>query len=181
MKNMGFPEHIILLLKAMYDEQKAAVRPTYGLTDWLEIDQGVRQGCVLSPHLFNLYSENVMRNALEGYIGDITIGGRTVINLRYADDLVLIANTLPKLQELVDRVRTESEKAGLFLNVKKTKVKKVLRHATEGEEDQNIWINGEKIENEKQFAYLGAVLTHKYDDTPEINEDLQLQRMQQFH
>ena len=138
-----FPEHNILLLKAMYDEQKAAVHTTYGLTGWFEIDRGVRQGCVLSPHLFNLYSENVMRNALEGYIGDITIGGRTVTNLRYAYDVVLIANTLRKLQELVDRVRTESEKAGVLLNAKKTKDIKVLKQTAEGEEDQNIWINGE--------------------------------------
>ena len=97
MKNMGFPEHTFLLLKAMYDEQKAAVRTTYGLTDWFEIDQGVRQRCILSPHLFNLHSENVMRNALEGYIGNVTIGGKTVTNLHYAGDMVLIANTLPKL------------------------------------------------------------------------------------
>ena len=73
MKSMDFPEDIILLLKAMYGEQKAAVRTTYGLTDWFEIDQGVRQGCTLTPHLFNVCSENCMRNALEGYIGDITI------------------------------------------------------------------------------------------------------------
>ncbi|XP_063613942.1 uncharacterized protein LOC134787155 [Penaeus indicus] len=99
MRNMGFPEHIILLLKAMYDEQKAAVRANYGLTDWFEIDQGVRQGCILSPHLFNLYSENVMRNALEGFIGNDTIGGRTMTNLRYADDVVLITNSLSKLQD----------------------------------------------------------------------------------
>ena len=168
MKNMGFPEHIILLLRAMYNKQKAAVRTTYGLTDWFEIDQGVCQGCILSPHLFSLYSENIMRNALEGHIGDITIGGRTITNLRYADDIVLIANSFPKLQELVDRVRAESEKAGLFLNAKKTKVMKVLRQAAEGEEHQNIWINGEKIENAKRFTYLGADLTNSYDDIPEI-------------
>ena len=109
-----------------------------------------------------------MRNALEGYIGDITVGGRTITNLRYADDIVLIANTLPKLQELVDRVRAESEKAGLFLKAKKTKVMKVLRQAAEGEEHRNIRINGDKIESAKQFTYLGAVLTNSYDDTPEI-------------
>ena len=68
-----------------------------GPTDWFEIDQRVPQGCILSQHLFNLYSENVIRNALEGYIGDVTIGGKTVTNLHYAGDVVLIANTLPKL------------------------------------------------------------------------------------
>ena len=93
-------------------------------------------------------------------------------NLRYADDVVLIANTLPKLQELADRVRTEGEKASLFLNAKKTKVMKVLRQAAEGEEDQNIWINGEKNENVKQFTYLGAVLTSSYDDTPKVKRSI---------
>ena len=109
-----------------------------------------------------------MRNALEGYIGDITIGGRKVTNHRYADDVVLIASTLPKLQELIDRVRTESEKAGLFLNGRKTTVMKVLGLAADDEEDENMWINAEKIENVKQFTYLGAVFTKTYDDTPEI-------------
>ena len=66
------------------------------------MNQGVRQGCIVSPHLFNLYSVNVMRNALEDYIGDVSIGGKTVTNRRYADDVVPIANTLPKLNELVD-------------------------------------------------------------------------------
>ena len=87
----GFPRTHYLTLRAMHDKQNAEVRTTYGLTDWFEIDQGVRQGYILPTHLFNLYSENVMRNALEGYIGDITIGGRTITNLRYADDIVLIA------------------------------------------------------------------------------------------
>ena len=93
-------------------------------------------------------------------------------NLRYADDVVLIANTLPKLQELADRVRTEGEKVSLFLNAKKTKAMKVLRQAAEGEEDQNIWINGEKNENVKQFTYLGAVLTSSYDDTPKVKRSI---------
>ena len=82
---------------------------------------------------------------------------RTVTNLRHADDIVLIANTLPKLQELIDRVRAECEKADLFLNAKKIKVMKVLREAAAGEEHQNILINSEKNENVKQFTYLGAV------------------------
>ena len=89
---------------------------------------------------------------MERYIGHITIGGRTITNLRYANDIVLIANTLRNLQELVDRVRAESQKAGLFLNAKKKKVMKGLRQTAEGEEHQNNYINGEKIENAKQFT-----------------------------
>ena len=65
--DMKFPKHIIQLIKAMYDQQQAAVRTTYGLTDWFEVKQGVRQGCILSPHLFNIYSETIVRNALENF------------------------------------------------------------------------------------------------------------------
>ena len=79
-----------------------------------------------------------------------------------------IANTLPKFQELVDRVRTESEKAGLFLHAKTKNIMNVLRQAAEGEVDRTTCINGEKIENVKKFTYLGAVSTNRYDDTPEI-------------
>ena len=92
--------------------------------------------------------------------------------------MVLIAKTLPKLQELVDRVHTESEKAELYLNAKK-KVMKIKRHAADNENDQNIWITNEKIENVQQFIYLGALFINNYYDTPEIREDCLLLEMQQ--
>ena len=76
MKNLGFPIHIIQLIKALYDQQKAAVRTSYGLTNWFEIEQGVREGCIISPHLFNIYVEDIMRNALDGFEGSIAVGGR---------------------------------------------------------------------------------------------------------
>ena len=75
MHEMGFPMHIIVLLKNLYNQQKAAVRTVYGMTEWFEIEQGVRQGCILSPHLFNFYSERIMRNALENFEGSIKIVG----------------------------------------------------------------------------------------------------------
>ena len=73
MHKMGFPTHIILLIKALYDQQRAAVRTSYGLTEWFEIGQGVRQGCIISPHLFNIYAEAIMRNALENFEGSISV------------------------------------------------------------------------------------------------------------
>ena len=101
-----------------------------------------------------------MRNALEDFEGNITIGGRPITNLRYADDTVLIAGSMTELQELVERVRTHSEAAGLFLNNKKTKVMKILRNY--------VSINGEPVENVQKFIYLGATFTNDYDDSVEI-------------
>ena len=138
MHKMGFPTHIILLIKALYDQQKAAVRTSYGLSEWFEIGQGVRQGCIISPHLFNIYAEAIMRDALEHFGGSITVGGHKITNLRYADDVVLIAGSLEELQDFVNRVKLESEKFGLFLNTKKTKVMKVQRNPT----DNGIVIDG---------------------------------------
>ena len=141
MHKMGFPTHIILLIKALYDQQKAAVRTSYGLTEWFEIGQGVRRACIISPHLFNIYAEAIMRNALENFEGSITVGGHKITNLRYADDVVLIAGSLEELQDLVNRVKLESEKVGLFLNTKKTKVMKVQRNPT----GSGIVIDGETV------------------------------------
>ena len=82
------------------------MRTSYGLHEWLEIDKGVRRGCIISPHLFNIYAEDIMRNG---------VGGRKITNLRYADGIFLIAGSLGELQKLVNRVKLKSEKAGLFI------------------------------------------------------------------
>ena len=168
MQEMGFPTHIILLLKTMYDQQKAAVRTTYGPTDWFEIGQGVRQGCVLSPHLFNIYSESIMRKALHDSEGEVMVAGHKVTNLRYADDVVLIAASMTELQELVDRVKTESERSGLFLNVKKTKVTKIRKNPDIDDNDSHITVDNDAVENVTDFTYLGATFTDNYDESKEI-------------
>ena len=167
MRAMGFQTHIILLLKTMYDQQKAAVRTTYGPTDWLEIGQGVHQGCVLSPHLFNIYSESIMRKALHDSEGEVMVAGHKVTNLRYADDVVLIAASMTELQELVDRVKTESERSGLFLNVKKTKVMKIRKNPDIDDNDSNFTVNNDAVENVTDFTYLGVTFTDNYDDSKE--------------
>ena len=113
MKRMGFSLHIIDLIRSLYSKEKAAVRTTHGLTDWFDIEQGVRQGCILSSHLCNIYSEQIMRNALEDFTGGVRIGGRVITSLRYADDVVLIAGGMEELQELVDRVSKASSQFGL--------------------------------------------------------------------
>ena len=88
MLEMGLSSHIVDLIKSLYTDQSATVRTTHGITVHLRIEQGVRQRCILSPHLFNIYSEVIMRNALEGFESTIKIGGRSITNLRYADNVV---------------------------------------------------------------------------------------------
>ena len=91
--SMGFPRHVVELLRTLYDDQESAVRTTCGDSTWFKIEQGVRQGCILSPHLFNAYAEYIMRLALENCSSGISIGGRTINNLRYADDTTLLTET----------------------------------------------------------------------------------------
>lgn len=120
---MGVPDHLINLLKALYDNQEATVRTEYGETEGFGIEKGVRQGCILSPYLFNLYSEHIMRQAgLESLNAGVKISGKRINNLRYADDTTLLAGTKEDLKALLEEVKKESEKAGLYLNIKKTKV-----------------------------------------------------------
>ena len=122
LRDMGVPVHLIVLLRRLYTNHEATVRMEFGETDNIDIGKGVRQGCILSPLLFNIYPENVMREALEEWERGISIGGRMVTNLRYADDTTLLAGTKEDLIELVGRVRRACERAGLYLNVGKTKM-----------------------------------------------------------
>ena len=107
----------------MYEGQEATVRTGHGTTDWFQIGKRVCQGCILSPCLFNLYTECIMRNAgLEEAQAGIKITGRNINNLRYADDTTLMAESEEELKSLLMKVKVESEKVGLNLNIQKTKV-----------------------------------------------------------
>ena len=121
MLEMGFPGHIVQLISHLYRKQEAVVRVENGEKAWLRIRRGVCQGCIISPYLFNIYSEQVMRVALDGYTKGFQIGGRLINNLRYADDVVLIAMSEAELQELIDRVTIASETVGLTINTAKNK------------------------------------------------------------
>ena len=119
---MGIPDHLTSLLRNLYVGQEATHRTLYGTTDWFKIQKGVQQGCLLSPCLFNLYAEQIMRNArLDELQAGIKIGGRNVNNLRYADDTTLIAEGDEDLKRLMMKVKEDSERAGLRLNMKKDK------------------------------------------------------------
>ena len=117
---MGIPEHLTSLLRNLYAGQEATVRTAHGTTDWFQLGKGVRQGCILSPCLFNLYAEYIMRNAgLEEKQAGIKIARRNINNFRYADDTILMAESEGKLKSLLMKVKEESEKVGLKLNIQK--------------------------------------------------------------
>ena len=123
LKEMGIPDHLTCLLRNLYAGQEATVRSRHGTTDWFQIGKGVRQGCILSPYLFNLYAEYIMSNAgLEEAQAGIKISGRNVSNLRYADDITLMAKSKEELKSLLMKVKEESEKVGLNLNIQKPKI-----------------------------------------------------------
>ena len=114
LKEMGIPDHLICLSRNLYAGQEATVRTGHGTTDWFQIRKGVRQGCVLSPCLFNFYAEYIMRNTgLEEAQAGIKIAGRNINNLRYADDTTLMAKSEEELKSLLMKVKEGSEKVGL--------------------------------------------------------------------
>ena len=123
LKEMGIPDHLTCLLRNLYVGQKATVRTGHETTDWFQIGKGVCQGCILSPCLFKFYAEYIMRNAgLEEAQAGIKIARRNVNNLRYADDTTLMAESEEQLKSLLMKVKEGSEKAGLKLNIQKTKI-----------------------------------------------------------
>ena len=122
-KEMGIPDHLTCLLRNLYAGQKATVRTGRGTTDYFEIGKGVHQGCILSPCLFNLYAEYIMRNAgFDEAQAEIKIARRNINNLRYADDTTLMAESKEELKWLLMKVKEESEKVGLQLSIQKTKI-----------------------------------------------------------
>ena len=123
LKEMGIPDHLTYLLRNLYACQEARVRTGHGTTDWFQIGKRVHQGCILSPCLFNLYAEYIMRNAgLEEAQAGIKIARRSINNLSYADDTTLMAESEEELKSLFMKVKEESEKLGLKLNIEKTKI-----------------------------------------------------------
>ena len=118
LQEMRPPDHLTCLLRNLYAGQEATVRSGHGTTDWFQIVKGVRLGCILSPCLFNLYAEYIMRNAgLEEVQAVIKIAGKNINNLRYADDNTLLAESKEELKSLLIKVKKESEKVGLKLNM----------------------------------------------------------------
>src|SRR5574337_733810 len=154
----------------MYAGQEAAVRTGHGTTDWLQMGKGVHQGCILSPCLFNFYAEYIMRNSgLEEAQAGIKIAGRNINNLRYADDTTLMADSEEELKSLLMKVKVESEKVGLKLNIQKTKIM--------ASSPITSWeIDGETVETVSDFIFLRSKITADGDCSHEIKRRLLLGR-----
>ena len=145
---MGIPDHLTCLLRNLYAGQEATIRTGHATTDWFQIGKGVRQGCILSPGLFNLYAEYIMRNAgLDEAQAGIKIAGKNMNNLRYVDDTTLMVEN-EELKRLLMKVREEGEKAGLKLNIQKRKIM--------ASSPITSWqIDGETMETVTDFIILG--------------------------
>ena len=153
LKEIGIPDHLTCLLRNLYVDQEATVRTGHGTTDWFQIGKGVRQGCVLSSCLFNLYAEFIMRNAgLEEMQAGTKIARRNINNLRYADDTTLMAESEEELKSLFMKVKEEGEKIGLRLNIQKMEIM-ASGPITSWE------IDGETVETVSDFI-LGGLQNH---------------------
>ena len=146
---MGIPDHLTYPLRNLYAGQAATVRTGHGTTDCFQIGNGVCQGYILSPCLFNLYAEYIMRNAgLEEAQAGINIAGRNINNLRYADDTTLMAESEEEPKSLLMKVQEESENVGLKLNIQKTKIL--------GSGRITSWqIDGETVDTVADFYFSG--------------------------
>ena len=167
---MGIPDYLTYLLRNLYAGQEAAVRTGHGITDWLQIGKGVRQSCILSPCLFNLYVEYIMRNTgLEETQAGIKIARRNINNLRYADDTILMAESEEKLKSLLMKVKEETEKVGLKLNIQKMKIM--------ASSPITSWeIDGERVETVSDLILGGSKITADGDCSHGIKRCLLLGR-----
>ena len=165
----GIPDHLICLLRNLYAGQEATVRTGHGATDWFKIGKGVCQGCILLSCLFNLYAEYLMRNAgLDEAQGRIKIAGRNINNLRYADNRTLIVES-KELKSLLMKVKEESKKVGLKLNIQKTKIM--------ASGPITSWqIDGETVETVAGFILGASKITADGDCSHEIKRHLLLGR-----
>ena len=167
---MGIPDHLTCLLRNLYAGQEATVRTGHGTTDWFQIGKGICQGCILSPCLFNLYTEHIMRNpGLDEAQAGIKIAGRNINNLRYADDTTLMAESEEELKSFLMNVKEESEKVGLKLNIQKTKI-------MASSPITSRQIGGETVETVADFIFLDSKITVDGDCNHGIKRRLLLER-----
>ena len=170
LRETGIPDHLICLLRNLHADQEATATTGHGTTDWFQIGKGVLQGCILSPCLFNLYAEYIMRNwGLEEAKVRIKTAGRNIYNLRYADDTTLIAGSEEELKSLLMKVKEESENVGLKFNIQKTKIMAPGCITS--------WqIDGETVETVADFIFLGSKITVDGNCSHEIKRCLLLGR-----
>lgn len=172
LKKIGIDKRDVRIIVELYWSQTAEVRVENKLSESAEIERGVRQGCILSPLLFNIYAEEVFREAINEQKGGININGLVINNLRYADDTVILASNQSELQTLLDAVVTHSEEMGLSLNVAKTKMMVISKKHV----DSVLKVHDASIEQVANFRYLGTVLNETCDGRREIRARIEQAR-----
>ena len=170
LKEVGIPDHLTCLLRNRYAGQETTVRTGHETTDWFQIEKGVHQGSILSPCLYNLYAEYIMQNAgLDDSQAGIKIVGKNINNLRDADDTTLMVESEEELKSLLMWVKEESEKPGLKLSIRKTKIMASGLITS--------WqIKEEKVETVTDFIFLGSKITVDIECSHEMKRCLLLGR-----
>lgn len=170
--NMGVPKHLVVLVKNLYVQGHAVVRIENQISGKCNISKRVRQGCVLSPLLFNIYSKFVMRAVLDEWHGGVSVGGVKISNLRFADNTVLIAKDQPEMEVIISRLEQISSKHGLRIKYHKTKMMIIDRELSNRPEIRNI--SGCQVID--HYIYLGADINNIGNCEHEIQRRIQLAR-----
>lgn len=169
---MGVPKHLTYIVSQLYKNSSATVRIDQTMSDPLLVNSGVRQGCILSPLLFNIYGEYIIRQVLYEYEGGVSINGRKISNLRYADDTVLIASSTEELESVMHRLEVESERLGLYINRSKTKVM-IIDRANNNRPDVQMVYNCDVVD---KYIYLGSLINNNGNCEPEIRRRIEIAR-----
>ena len=169
---MGLEPTTRCLIRQLYEGQQAAIKLESGQSEWFQVEKGVRQGCILSPYLFSIYTESIMRDVDEDERSktyeEPKINGEKIKEIRYADDTALLSKTEAGLEKLVDAVKEHSESRGLQMNVKKTKILDI----DTCENETAVRTGAERIENVNSFEYLGSLITNDGDCSKEVKRRL---------
>ena len=160
MKKHNIDHKLVDMIMALYDDTKSTVQVDNTLTDWFKSTVGVRQGCLLSPYLFNIFLEQIMSEALEGFETAVSINGKPITNLRFADDIALITDSMEKLSELTERLDKASAKMGMEINGEKCKIMQIGKKNNMQDADNiDIQVGNHTIEKVNDFKYLGAYIS----------------------
>ena len=168
MRSFGIEEGLIQIIQALYNTASSAVLLNSDIGEFFKTTVGVRQGCLLSPVLFNLFLEKIMLETLHNFHSTISIGGRTISNLRFADDIDLMGGSNTELQELTNRLTSRAGAYGIEVSSEKSKVMTNSANKTPAQ----IYMNGQQLEEVSAFKYLGATLTKDSRSTTEIKSRL---------
>lgn len=174
LQEIGLDGREIIIIRNIYWKHKGCVRTENGNTDYIDIQRGVRQGCLLSPLLFNVYAEYIIRSSLQNRSEGAKINGVIINNIRYADDTVVIAETEEQLQSLMSVLTEESNRAGLEVNAAKTKTMVFTRKANQ--HNTSININGQNLESVQSYIYLGREMNKTLDHSREIRRRIEIAR-----